>query len=174
MSFKPNRETFNTFFGLPGCPSPMSIPRVNLCSRYQDKRWICMRAVVRVKFHNVTFILCILVDRLLWMAYLTMTPIESPVFSLLLRPVSLGSWPGGAWVPWWAAPVLFVVVSCLLDGDSVFDKFSQASFHRSHLQNGFRPNQMDMYNYHRVFTQTRLTDRALTNRQLEQKKSPQN
>ena len=55
--------------------------------------------------------------------------------------VSLGSWPGGAWVPWRAGPWFFVVVVVVVVVASVLHlTYSVAEVSMFHLQNGLRPN----------------------------------
>ena len=61
------------------------------------------------------------------------------VVLVFLCPVSPGSWPGGAWVPWRALPWLLLVVLRLC---YLCDPFIGIDSHVSlfHLQNGLRPN----------------------------------
>ena len=58
------------------------------------------------------------------------------VCSAVPWPVSPGSWPGGAWVPWRALPLFCLWF--LWSGDPGSLGFTFVSL--SHLQNGRRPN----------------------------------
>ena len=60
------------------------------------------------------------------------------VVGCLFRPVHLGAWPGGSWLPWRAAPLGCVFVSFWFIETSAGIVLSFVS--PFHLQNGLRPN----------------------------------
>ena len=71
-------------------------------------------------------------------AYLDLSLKSLVCFGCCFRPVHLGAWPGGSWLPWRAAPLCCVVVLVWFIETSAGMVLSIVS--PFHLHNGLRPN----------------------------------
>ena len=71
-------------------------------------------------------------------AYLDLSLKSLVCFGCCFRPVHLGAWPGGSWLPWRAAPLCCVVVRVWFLETSAGMVLSFVS--PFHLHNGLRPN----------------------------------